>query len=471
MQLARGGVVGVGEHGVGAQLGRPAVFPALYRPTRVREQRVDAARQLHVAHRRLHRGERVEVGGVAVEEAKVALVHRAHVVRHRAVVPPTRPGPLERGRKPHLLRYLRGHEAAICQTEGLVVEVAVHVTVAREVPQDPFFPPPRPMVLAEHRVALHAEQLDCLAQILGPAQGVSYERATGGEHVVHAVHGVLRDAQDSQLGEGEVHLRGRLAVRDELKGETYAVNLLFLAGSHHVVGGWDQRDLSRRGGLADARVHLPAGSTLQARREHVGGAAHHRPAREHVLGDRVLEEARRRPHGHATAAHVLLGDDPLHAPEMVDVGVGVDDRAHLPLPAAGAVERERRFRALPGDERVDHDHAPLPLHERHVGEVVPPHLVDRGRHLEQPVHPVQPRHPPQAGVHCVGRLVGSGAVGRTGRAVSLVGGDERVAVHVPHCPPFPVPQHETGRRGDQPAPCILEVLTVLERQLRHRGGM
>ena len=42
---------------------------------------------------------------------------------------------------------------------------------------------------------------------------------------MHAVHRVLRDAQDSQVGKAEVHLGGRLTIGDQLEVETHAFYL------------------------------------------------------------------------------------------------------------------------------------------------------------------------------------------------------------------------------------------------------
>ncbi len=152
--------------------------------------------------------------------------------------------------------------------------------------------------------------------------------------------------------------------------------------------------------------------------------------------------------------YVLGRDDALDPAEVVDVAMGVDDRAHPALAAVGPVQGERRGGALGGDERVDHDHARLALHESDVGDVIAPYLVDRGHDLEQAVHPVELGDAPQAWVHRVG-------------GVRI---HESVAVHVPHGAPALVADDEPWTRRDQPTLGVLEVLVILERQAGGRLG-
>lgn len=45
---------------------------------------------------------------------------------------------------------------------------------------------------------------------------------------MQTVHGVLGDAQDAALRQVEVHLRGSLAVGDQLEDELHSVDLLHL---------------------------------------------------------------------------------------------------------------------------------------------------------------------------------------------------------------------------------------------------
>ena len=62
------------------------------------------------------------------------------------------------------------------------------------------------------------------------------------------------------------------------------------------------------------------------------------------------------------------------------------------------VQLERGARRLGRGQRIDDDDAARALDDRHVGNVEAAHLVHAGRHLEQPVVHVQPRHAPQARV-------------------------------------------------------------------------
>ena len=100
------------------------------------------------------------------------------------------------------------------------------------------------------------------------------------------------------------------------------------------VSSWPVWVMSTVGGI---RVTVPvevrraqAGADLTGRALGQGGAVHvgrpagHRGARVHVLGDGVLEEARRGEDRHAARRRRLAGDHAPDTAEVVDVAVGVD---------------------------------------------------------------------------------------------------------------------------------------------------
>ena len=73
---------------------------------------------------------------------------------------------------------------------------------------------------------------------------------------------------------------------------------------------------------------------------------------------------------------VVLRGHAEDAAEVVDVAVGVDDGDHRPVPAVGAIQRQRGGRGLGGDQRVDDDHAGVALDEGDVRQVQAANLVD-----------------------------------------------------------------------------------------------
>ena len=113
---------------------------------------------------------------------------------------------------------------------------------------------------------------------------------------------------------------------------------------------------------------------------------------------------------------------------MVDVAVRVQQPGHRPLAAMLAVERQRRRRALRGDQRVDHEHARVALDDRHA--------LDRG----------QPALAPEA---------------RGGVVVGTVAGEEVVGVRVPDHAAVGRLDPSGVERGDEAAARVLEVLVAL----------
>ena len=214
----------------------------------------------------------------------------------------------------------------------------------------------------------------------------------------------------------------------------------------------DQRRLTGRGGLAEAGADLSGRALLERGAVHVAGAAGHRGAGEDVLGDRVVHEALGGDHLDPPGLDVLLGDDPLHATEVVDVGVRVDHREDRALTAVLGVERERRRRGLLGDERVDDDHAGVALDDAHDRQVVAADLVDAGHDLEQAVLDQQLALAPQARIR-----------GVRGWPV-----EERVSVEIPHDPTVSGTNLPDVAASDEASIGVVEVLHVVHRQRRCR---
>ncbi len=110
-------------------------------------------------------------------------------------------------------------------------------------------------------------------------------------------------------------------------------------------------------------------------------------------------------------------DDAEPTAEVVDVGVGVDDRAHRTVTTMLAIEGEGGRRTLRRDQRIDDHHTGVALDQRHVRQVVPADLVDAVGHLEQTMHGRQLRLTPETGgVHGVGTVTG-GRLGETSGVV------------------------------------------------------
>jgi len=133
------------------------------------------------------------------------------------------------------------------------------------------------------------------------------------------------------------------------------------------------------------------------------------------------------------------------------MAVGVDNPGYWPVTPVLAVQGQGSGRGLGRDQRIDHDHAAVAFHDRHVRQVQPANLVDAPGHLEQALPGAQLGLPPQARVS---RL----------RAVFPQEG-ERVVV--PHHSPAGVLHHARVQRADQSTVGILEIRTIFKRQVVH----
>ncbi len=168
---------------------------------------------------------------------------------------------------------------------------------------------------------------------------------------------------------------------------------------------------------------------------------HCRP-RVDVLGHGVLQEVLRGEDGHLGVGI----DHAEHTSEVVDVGMGVDDRRDGPVAAVGAVQGEGGRCRLLRDQRIDDDDAVVALDEGHVRQVEATDLVDALGDLVQAVAAVELALSPEARVRSVGARVG----------------EEGPPVHVPDLAPLGVAdRHGLDARDETPV-CVLEIRPVVE---------
>ena len=345
-----------------------------------------------------------------------------------------------------LLGDLGAGEALVEAAQRLVVEVGVEVPLELEERPAPLLAPGRPVVGGEGHLGPVREEVDGLGEVASPLPGVPDERTAQRDQVVEVVGGVLGHAEGGEVREVEVHLRRRLGAGGELELDGDPLQDLDLTGVGDVEGGGDERDGPRRRELAQPAADVARRAGLEGPAVHVHGPAGHGGAGVDVLGDGVAEEALGGEHDHVAGGDLGVGGDPLHAPEVVHVAVGVDHRLDRTVAPVLPVQGEGGGRGLGRDQRVDDDHAGVALDDGHVGEVEAPHLVDPGRHLEQALDAVQLALAPEAGV-------------RRRRAVPL---EEVVGVVVPHDPTVGV-VHDAGLEcRDEAAAGVLEVLGVVE---------
>lgn len=248
-----------------------------------------------------------------------------------------------------------------------------------------------------------------------------------------------------------MHLGGRLTTGRHLELDLHPVDDMGLTGVGDGDGRHDHRHLPGRGVLAQAAADLPVGAPRQRGAVHVAGAAQHRGAGVDVLGHHMVDEALRGDDGDPAGVDIGLRGDAQHAPEMIDVAVGVDDRGDGALTAAvPAIERQRGGGDLGGDQRIDDDDAGVALDEGDVGDVEATDLVDTVDDFVETLLGRQLGLPPQGGMH---------------RCRGLTG-EKAVAVVIPHHAAVGGGDDTRLQRGDEPAVGVLEIRCVPERQRR-----
>ena len=197
---------------------------------RASDHRLGAPHVLDVLPPALDRGQRVEVGGIRVVPADVALVHRLRVVAQRSIVAAHVPRRGEALRQGEPLGDLGGLVPVVHEPYGLVVQVLVEVALLAEELQHARVAPHRPVMLGESDVGIAAEAVPRLVQVLRPRVGVAGLRAGDRIDVVQVVSGVLGEVQRPKRGVEHVHLGRRLGLRGELEDNLDAVDAMSLEG-------------------------------------------------------------------------------------------------------------------------------------------------------------------------------------------------------------------------------------------------
>ncbi len=177
---------------------------------------------------------------------------------------------------------------------------------------------------------------------------------------------------------------------------------------------------------------------------HEHGAAAHGAAREYVLASGFFHK----PLGRDDFCITVGTKDSQHATEVVDVGVGEDNRGNRFRSQVFPCEGNRGRSRFLCRQRVDQNPASVPLDNTHIGEIKAAQLVKSRRHLEQPVDVVQCRLPPQTGVDRI-------------RCLTL---DKIIGWHIPDQVALGTRYLQCFGCGYQPATCILKVAWVREIQ-------
>ncbi len=340
------------------------------------------------------------------------------------------------------------------QPHGLVVDELVEIALFLQERDDAFVAPHRPVMLRDHGIGPVAVAFDRLVEVARPQPAVANLRAAQGVEIVHVVGGVLRHVQDLELRKVHDHLRRRFGARHQMKLDLDAVDHAGLVSLPDQVVRRDQRDRAFRQRLAEAFIDLPAFIDRQRQAVHVLRAAAHGVAGDDVFRHRMLHESVRRDHLDLAGSGVLGRHHALGAAEMIDVAMGIDHGCNRPGGAVGEIEIERGLRGLVGQQGVDQDQAAIALDDGEIGEIETAHLVDAIGHLEQAMHGIELRLPPQAGID-----------GRRHRVLL----QKRVRPQVPGRLAANARHHTIPERRDETTPGVVEIGAIGKRQRFHKG--
>src|SRR5215510_6518965 len=196
----------------------------------------------------------------------------------------------------------------------------------------------------------------------------------------------------------EVHLRGGLGVRRELKDELDTVDGERLSGPADALGRRKQAGDAEGHRLAIASVDLPRWCPGKERTEHVNRATSHRRAREDILLNRMLHEALRRDDSDPAGPDIGIRDDALRAAVVIPVRMRIDQRDHGLVPQMLVDEIERGPRRLDRAQRVYDDPPGVPLDKGDVRNVESADLVHAVGDFEEPAMHVELSEPPETRV-------------------------------------------------------------------------
>jgi len=195
-------------------------------------------------------------------------------------------------------------------------------------------------------------------------------------------------------------------------------------------------------------INLAAFAARQDLAELVQRASEHGITGHDVVGNGIVHELVGGEDLHVTGADLSLINDALHAAEMIDMGMCIDDRDYRPSGTVLEIEFHCSFGGLHRRQGIDDDQTVVGLHERHIGIVEAAYLVEPVGHLEETVEVVELRLTPEA------RIDGRWGVPR----------DERIRLHRPDLSLAVGRDDAIWHRCNEPTLSFLEVAAIAERQ-------
>ena len=376
------------------------------------------------------------------------MIDRFAVVAESPVVPAVGEEAVQCAGQFELIGNLPGGVPGVGQTHGLVVDVLVEIPLLFEEVDNLFMAPDGPVVAGKVDVGC-SEAVDGLIDVAAPFKGVAHLGTAQGVKVVHVVGDDFGPAEGVERREIEGQFGRRFRFGRKLEDEAHPVDHDFLGRAIHLVGRRQNAELAEGNGLAQPRIHIGARRSRQVAAELVGGASSHGDTGNNVFAGRFGHEAFGGDDRYLALGGLGGRNDAQYTAEMIDMAVGKDDGHHGAVGEVLHGKGQGGGGGFPGGEGIDDDPTGCACDEGHVGEIETAQLVDAGGDFEQTVDVVQLRLTPQTGIDA----------GRRGAI------NETESIHVPNGRSCGVFHLQMRRRRHQPAPGVLEIPPIVEREL------
>ncbi|CAI8178065.1 MAG: Uncharacterised protein [Alphaproteobacteria bacterium] len=136
--------------------------------------------------------------------------------------------------------------------------------------------------------------------------------------------------------------------------------------------------------------------------EHETGAAAHRIAGNDVFASHFFDEMLGRDKTDAPARQIIFIGQRANTGKMVGMAVRRQNGFDGALAEMAVDQLHRRIHGFGGGQRVNDNPTRIAANKSDIGKVIAAHLVNALGHLKQAVNGIEPRLPPEAGVHRIG---------------------------------------------------------------------
>src|SRR5258708_1342943 len=162
-------------------------------------------------------------------------------MRDRPVISVRRPVLLKPRRHRKLLSNLGRSQSLIHQSDCLVMDIFVEVTLIGQMRSHPFVTPYGPLVLGDHHLRVGTELLEGGIEILRPTIRVAHSGAAKREQILQRMGRVLCHIQDMRLRQVNQHFGRRFRVQSKLKYKVYSIDSAGLRRLLDSIVRWDNR--------------------------------------------------------------------------------------------------------------------------------------------------------------------------------------------------------------------------------------